>query len=88
MALPSVVDSLDGVPEALHEHYAESNGQYVLDHLKRPAVIVAEDVDNEVTITNMDLPPSDEFVRSAFLLSKPEATLHDISDDVRLSHNM
>ena len=32
MSLPSVVDSLDSIPEALHEHYAESDGQYVLDH--------------------------------------------------------
>lgn len=31
MALQAVVDSLDGVPEALREHYTEENGKYVLD---------------------------------------------------------
>lgn len=32
MALKTVVDSLDSVPEALREHYTEENGSYVLAH--------------------------------------------------------
>jgi hypothetical protein len=44
MALKMVLESLDDVPEALHEHYAEKDGKFILD---------ADGVDEHPAVANL-----------------------------------